>query len=118
MHGNFLSKVRSLSTHLREESTPATVVLMIGIDQTSPLTIIEGNHRMVAAMLLSPHTVCQRFRFVCGFSPRMAECCWYKTDVSSLLRYTKNTIRYLYSDNDAALEDMLFKIQQYQVHQP
>jgi O-antigen/teichoic acid export membrane protein len=117
LHGSFLSKVRSLSTHLREKSAPATVVLMIGIDETSPLTIIEGNHRMVAAMLLSPHTVCQRFRFVCGFSPRMAECCWYKTDISSLLRYTKNTIRYLYSDNDAALEDMLFRVPQYQVNE-
>jgi hypothetical protein len=47
----------------------------------------------------------------------MAECCWYKTDISTLLRYTKNTVRYLYSDRDAALEDMLFRIQQYQVHE-
>jgi O-antigen/teichoic acid export membrane protein len=117
LDGTFLAKVRSLSTHLREEKRPATVVLMIGIDETSPLTIIEGNHRMVAAMLLSPRTVCQRFRFICGFSPRMVECCWYKTDISTLLRYTKNTVRYLYSDRDAALEDMLFRIQQYQSHE-
>src|ERR1700690_768203 len=117
LDGSFLSKVRSLSAHLQDEKRPATAVLMIGIDETSPLTIIEGNHRMVSAMLISPQTVCQRFRFICGFSPRMAECCWYKTDISTLLRYTKNTVRYLYSDRDAALEDMLFRIQRYQVHE-
>ena len=72
---------------------------------------------MVAAMLLSPRTVCQRFRFFCGFSPRMTECCWYQTDISSLWRYTKNSVRYLHSDSDAALEDMLSRIQQYQLHE-
>jgi O-antigen/teichoic acid export membrane protein len=121
LDGTFLSKVRSLSTHLREgirdEKTTPTVILMIGIDERSPLTIIEGNHRMVAAMLLSPQTVCQRFRFVCGFSPRMEECCWYKTDISTLWHYTKNTVRYLTSDRDAALETLLFQIQQSQVHE-
>jgi len=117
LNGDFLAKIRSLSTLLREEKRRATVILMIGIDESSPLTIIEGNHRMVAAMLLSPHTVCQRFRFVCGFSPRMAECCWYKTDISTLWRYTKNTFRYLNRDRDAALEDMLFRIQQSQIHE-
>ncbi len=117
LNGDFLAKIRSLSTLLREEKRRATVILMIGIDESSPLTIIEGNHRMVAAMLLSPHTVCLRFRFVCGFSPRMAECCWYKTDISTLWRYTKNTFRYLNRDRDAALEDMLFRIQQSQIHE-
>jgi O-antigen/teichoic acid export membrane protein len=114
---NFLAKIRSLSTHLRREGGRATAILLIGIDESSPLTIIEGNHRMVAAMLLSPSTVCQRFRFLCGFSPRMAECCWYKTNISTLWRYTKNSVRYLHSDSDAALEDMLFRIQQCQSHE-
>jgi O-antigen/teichoic acid export membrane protein len=114
LNGNFLAKIRSLRTHLREEEGPATVILLIGIDECSPLTIIEGNHRMVAAMLLSPHIACQRFRFLCGLSPRMAECCWYKTDISTLFHYTKNSLRYLLSDRDAALESMLMKIQQYQ----
>ena len=112
LDGTFLAKVRSLSTDLRDEKRAATVILMIGIDEISPLTIIEGNHRMVAAMLLSPRTVCKRFRFICGFSPRMAECCWYQTDISSLWRYTKNTVRYLGSDRDTVLEDMIFRIQQ------
>jgi O-antigen/teichoic acid export membrane protein len=114
---NFLAKIRSLSAHLRQEGGRTTAILLIGIDEGSPLTIIEGNHRMVAAMLLSPGTVCQRFRFLCGFSPRMAECCWYKTNISTLWRYTKNSVRYLHSDSDAALEDMLFRIQHCQSHE-
>ena len=112
LNPNFLAKIRSLSTHLRQEEGATTAILMIGIDESSPLTVIEGNHRMVAAMLLSPRTVCRRFRFLCGFSPRMAECCWYKTDISSLWRYTKNTVRYFDRDSDAALEEMLSRIQQ------
>jgi O-antigen/teichoic acid export membrane protein len=116
-NASFLAKIRSLSTHLRQEEGPATAILLIGIDERSPLTVIEGNHRMVAAMVLSPGTVCKRFRFLCGFSPRMAECCWYKTDISTLWRYTKNTVRYLHSDSDAALEGMLFRIQQNQFHE-
>ncbi len=108
-NGDFLAKIRSLSSHLRQEEGPATAVLLIGTDDCSPLTVIEGNHRMVAAMLLSPPTVCKRFRFFCGFSPRMAECCWYKTDLSTLWNYTKNSIRYLASDGDAVVEEMLKK---------
>jgi hypothetical protein len=115
-NANFLAKIRSLSAHLRQEGGPASAILMIGIDERSPLTVIEGNHRMVAAMLLSPGAVCQRFRFLCGFSPRMAECCWYKTDIFTLWRYTKNSVRYFHRDSDAALEDMLFRIQQYRFH--
>jgi hypothetical protein len=117
LDGSFLAKVRSLSTHLRQEEGPVTTILLIGLDESSPLTIIEGNHRMIAAMLLSPRAACERFRFLCGFSPRMAECCWYKTDISTLLRYTKNSVRYFYSDRDAVLENMLFKIQQCQFHE-
>jgi hypothetical protein len=107
LNGNFLAKLRSLSSHLRQDEAPATAVLLIGTDETSPLTVIEGNHRMVAAMLLSPATACERFRFFCGFSPRMTECCWYKTDISTLWHYTKNSVRYLASDSDSALEEML-----------
>jgi len=107
LNGNFLAKIRSLSSHLRQGETPTTAVLLIGTDERSALTVVEGNHRMVAAMLLSPPTVCQSFRFFCGFSPRMTECCWYKTDRSTLWHYTKNRIRYLSSDRDAVLEDML-----------
>jgi len=37
----------------------------------------------------------------------MTECCWYKTDVSTLWRYAKNSVKHIASDRDAALEDLL-----------
>ena len=49
---------------------------------------------MTAAALGAPEEVHRRFRYLCGFSPHMAECCWYQTDVSTLWRYAKNTLTY------------------------
>jgi O-antigen/teichoic acid export membrane protein len=82
----FFTKIRSLTQRLAEGATFPSV-LLIAIDQNSPLTIIEGNHRVAAATLVSPDLALSRFRFLCGFSPRMTECCWYQTDLSSLWRY-------------------------------
>ena len=89
----FIAKLRSLSEEI-EHDVEYSSVLLITIDEFAPLTILEGNHRMTAAALVSPETAHQRFRFVCGFSRRMAECCWYRTDVSTLWKYAVNTIAY------------------------
>jgi hypothetical protein len=89
----FIAKLRSLSEEI-EQDVEYSSVLLITIDEFAPLTILEGNHRMTAAALVSPETAHQRFRFVCGFSRRMAECCWYRTDVSTLWKYAVNTAAY------------------------
>ena len=36
--------------------------------------------------------------FICGFSPQMIRCCWYHTNVNTLLRYLKNFVRYFSYD--------------------
>jgi len=89
----FIDKLRSLSLELKQDSVFSSVIL-ITIDEATPITIIEGNHRMTAASLGMPDEVHRRFRYLCGFSPHMAECCWYQTDVSTLWRYAKNTLTY------------------------
>jgi hypothetical protein len=99
----FSEKVRSVAADLQDNRVPNSV-LLIGVDERSPLTIIEGNHRMAAAMLVAPETVNQQFRFYCGLSPRMTRCCWYQTDVRSLTRYAGNIIRYLFHDRDFFLQ--------------
>ncbi len=101
----FLAKLRSLSGHLRQE-IPQSAILLIGLDESSPLTIIEGNHRMVAATMVSPFIVKERFRFFCGFSPRMTECCWYKTDVFTLWHYAKNSVKYIAYDRRQAMQPL------------
>ena len=102
----FYSKIQSLSYRLRQETDNSSVML-IGIDSRHPLTLIEGNHRFTAAMLASPELVTKRFRFYCGFSPRMVECCWYKTSLPNLWRYAKNRARHFFYDPDADLERIL-----------
>jgi hypothetical protein len=89
----FIDKLRSLSLEMKQDSVFSSVIL-ITIDEATPITIIEGNHRMTAAWLGAPDEVHGRFRYLCGFSPRMAECCWYQTDISTLWRYAKNTVSY------------------------
>ena len=92
----FFRKLRLL-THSVEKNLINPAVLLIGLDETGPLTILDGNHRMAAAMLSRP-AVLGRFRFICGFSPQMTRCCWYYTNVNTLLHYLKNLVRYFSYD--------------------
>jgi O-antigen/teichoic acid export membrane protein len=102
----FVLKLRSLSLEMAQHMEYSSVIL-ISIDEKTPLTVIEGNHRVTAAALTSPQTLHQRFRFLCGFSPSMAECCWYQTDFSSLWRYAKNTASYYLRDRRKLLAEIL-----------
>jgi hypothetical protein len=70
-------------------------VLLIGVDEEQPLTILEGNHRLAAAMLVSPHLVHTGFRVLCGLSPHMYESCWYDTNIPNLWAYLKNRLHNL-----------------------
>jgi hypothetical protein len=89
--------LRLLSFSMQHNLANPTV-LLIGIDGKSPLTILDGNHRMAAAML--GETACRwdNFRFICGLSPEMTRCCWYYTNFNTLLRYLKNLVRHFTYD--------------------
>ena len=104
----FHAKIQSLNYRLRSEPDNSAVML-IGIDERNPFTIIEGNHRFTAAMLASPELLQKRFRFYCGLSPRMLECCWYHTSIPNLWRYAKNRARNLFYDPDAHMGRILAK---------
>ena len=93
----FIAKLRSLADEVTQDAEYSSVIL-ITTDGSAPFTILEGNHRMTAAALAAPETLHRRFRFICGFSPRMAECCWYRTDASTLWRYAVNTLAYYFID--------------------
>ena len=94
---DFFCKLQLLS-HSVEQNLINPTVLLIGVDNTGPLTILDGNHRMAAAMLGQSAPVLDRFRFICGFSLQMTRCCWYHTNVNTLLRYLKNLVRYFSYD--------------------
>lgn len=104
-HEQVISKVQLLRYRLLHAPFPNSV-LLIGVDAHSPFTILEGNHRLAAALLISPQLVQTGFRVLCGISPRMHESCWYETNLSNLWRYFKNRIRHV-PDREADVEYVL-----------
>ncbi len=97
---SFIAKVRSIASDL-QAGKGSSSVLLIGIDETNPLTILEGNHRLTAAFLISPTFVQTSFHILCGFSPNMGQSCWYETNFVNLWRYAKNRYRNLFYDREA-----------------
>lgn len=96
----FFRKLRRITPSVQEGLTSPTV-LLIGIDAQSPLTILDGNHRMAAAMLSQPPADLETFQFLCGLSPSMTRCCWYKTNVNTLSRYLTNMLRHVFYDPES-----------------
>jgi O-antigen/teichoic acid export membrane protein len=101
----FLEKIDDLRDHMRQE-TVGGAVLLIGQNEAGPFTILDGNHRLVAAALTSPRAL-EKFRFFCGLSPKMAQCCWYRTNVATLTRYGTNMVRHFANDPEKELHRLL-----------
>jgi O-antigen/teichoic acid export membrane protein len=98
----FFRKLRRILNPVQEGQVSQTV-LLIGVDSSSSLTILDGNHRMAAAMLAQPPAALDSFRFICGLSPRMTHCCWYRTNVNTLSRYLTNLVRHIFYDPETDL---------------
>jgi hypothetical protein len=101
----FISKIQALSYRLRVHQDQSSIML-IGVDEDSPVTILEGNHRLTAALLASPSVLRTRFSVLCGFSPHMRESCWYETNIPNLWRYAKNRMKNL-QDREADLNRLV-----------
>jgi O-antigen/teichoic acid export membrane protein len=99
----FLNKLRTLSSSVREGMANPSV-LLIGVNPTGPLTILDGNHRIAAAMLGRRPAPLGQFRFICGFSPKMTRCCWYDTNFNTLFRYLKNIVRHFPDDPETHID--------------
>jgi hypothetical protein len=91
---DFISKIQSLSYVLRRQQDTSSI-LLIGIDEEHPFTILEGNHRLAAAVLASPDLTKWKFHVLAGLSPNMPESCWYETNAQTLWRYLKNRLHNL-----------------------
>lgn len=92
MDSRFLSKVAEIRDRLTEDEAGLGPVVLIGTSESERLTILDGNHRIMAAILNSPNRV-DTLRFLCGLSPRMMDCCWYNTNLMTLLRYGGNVLK-------------------------
>ncbi len=80
-----VNSIQAIASQLRQRSDAGSIML-IGIDESSPLTILEGNHRMIAAALVSP-TQFANFNCYCGFSPKMEKCFWYQDNRENFVRH-------------------------------
>lgn len=87
----FLLKIDEIGKQLLKKDPGFSAVILIGLNNSEPMTVLDGNHRLAAAVLASPSRL-TKLRFLCGLSPRMTECCWYNTNLVSLMRYGKNRL--------------------------
>jgi len=99
----FFSKISNIRREISGEGSIPGSIVLIGINATEPLTIIDGNHRFVAAVL---EEKIDKLRFVCGLSPEMAQCCWYTTNLINLTRYGRNLLRHLSHRPETELKNL------------
>jgi hypothetical protein len=102
----FVQKIQRIRGSITRSGN-AGPVLLIGVDDASPLVILEGNHR-VAATLLHSYQRFASLNFYCGFSPTMTKSCWYSTNLPSLWRYLKNRLRNVH-DREADVQRYMRK---------
>jgi len=102
----FLLKIVSIGDQFRMDDPGFSAVILIGLNERERLTILDGNHRLVAAMLSRPSAV-KKLRFLCGLSPRMTECCWYNTTLMTLCRYGMNKLASALRNPEADLAQII-----------
>ena len=102
----FLAKIAAIRDLLIQDDSMFAAVILIGVSENEPLTVLDGNHRLTAAMLASPRML-KRLRFVCGLSPGMMECCWYNTNLGTLLHYGRNMLTHARRNPEAELVRLL-----------
>ena len=102
----FVSKVGAISREIARDPSKFAAVILIGVNETESLTVLDGNHRLIAAMLDSPMRL-KKLRFLCGLSPRMTECCWYNSNLVTLFRYGRNVLTHAIRNPEAELARLL-----------
>ena len=97
----FVTKIDTIRQRLSRDGSLPGSILLIGLSEIEPLTVLDGNHRLVAAMLEGD---LDKIHIICGLSPQMRRCCWYKTNLFTLTRYTRNLIKHLPRHPETELE--------------
>ena len=106
LDAEFVSKIHAIGRRFEAEDPGFGAVILIGVNESEPLTVLDGNHRLMAAMLHSPEAV-RKLTFICGISPRMTDCCWYRTNLMTLFRYAKNVLTHSTRNPAAELARLL-----------
>ena len=111
----FMSKISAIGSRLStdliqddlpQKDLPQGMIILLGLDECRPVTLLEGNHRFIAALLAGGPELLKNARMAAVFSPQMEKCCWYKTNFLTLARCLKNRIKH-YWDRDTDLARLL-----------
>src|SRR6202012_5303645 len=65
--GAFQSKIQMIGKRLLRPDDNLGTVLLIGVNENEPLTVLDGNHRLVASMVTAPRRT-GKPRFPCRVS--------------------------------------------------
>jgi len=101
----FVAKISDICSNLPTD-LPKGMIILLGVDEHLPVTLLEGNHRFIASLLAGGVSLLGNMRIVGVFSPNMEKCCWYKTNLLTLSRCLKNRIKH-YWDRDTDLARLL-----------
>ena len=99
-------KLDAIANRISSGDRGMGVIVLIGLNEREPVTVLDGNHRLMATVLSAPADL-EKLRFLCGLSPRMSECCWYSTNLITLTRYVKNVLSHLAHDPEAELARLM-----------
>ncbi|MGZ4870668.1 MAG: hypothetical protein ACXVK3_02155 [Candidatus Angelobacter sp.] len=98
----FVKKISDICANLPTD-LPKGMIILLGIDEERPVTLLEGNHRFMASLLAGNPEHLRNARMVAVFSPQMDKCCWYKTNLFTLTRCLRNRIQHHWDrDTDLA----------------
>lgn len=101
----FARKINAIAKG-EDSSSSGGLVIFLGLDEHHPVTLLEGNHRFIASLLMPERNLLASAHLVGLFSPNMEKCCWYKTDIFTLARCLKNRIQH-YWDRAPDLDRLL-----------
>ncbi|HEY2856925.1 MAG TPA: oligosaccharide flippase family protein [Terracidiphilus sp.] len=102
----FVKKIQTMTERMNTGATGFGAVILIGANENEPLTVLDGNHRLIAAILADPRRVAG-LRFFCGLSARMSQCCWYNSNLVTMFRYGKNVLTHTVRNPEAELARLL-----------
>ncbi len=106
LEDTFVKKINAMSECLSNGPADFAAVILIGVNENEPVTVLDGNHRLTAAILASPSRL-RKLRFLCGLSPRMTECCWYNSNLITLFRYGRNVLSHAVRNPESELARVL-----------
>jgi hypothetical protein len=101
----FTAKMQAVCSHLQSGDSKR-MIIFLGLDEHRPVTVLEGNHRFIASLLTADGNGFRGTRMVGVFSPKMEQCCWYKTNFQTLFRCLKNRIKHKW-DRDTDVSSLL-----------